>query len=151
MIIRRAVCGDFDALGRVMFDAVHADPSPYSPAQRDAWLAAPLSGADWQARLAGQYGVVAEQDTLTGFMTLRPDGYIDLAFVLPVARGTGLFRKLYAPIEGQAKTLGLGRLWTDASLMAQPAFAALGFGVLQHEVIEHGGQPLARARMEKRL
>lgn len=152
MIIRTATKAESDAIGIVMFDAIHAEQSPYSSAQRQAWLAAPYAGADWQARLASQFSVVADSgESLVGFMTLRPDGYIDLAFVLPVARGAGLFRRLYAPIEARAKTLNLGRVWTDASLMAQPAFAAVGFRVMQHEVVTRAGQQLTRATMAKPL
>jgi putative acetyltransferase len=152
MVIRPAIDTDHDALGIAMFQAIRTGPSPYSMAQRHAWVAAPPVGADWQARLAGQYVVMAQVgETPTGFMTLRPDGYLDLAYIIPEARGAGLFRGLYAAIETHAKTQGLGRIWTHASLMAQPAFAALGFDLIRHEVVERAGQQLARAEMENWL
>lgn len=151
-MIRRDTPEDYDTLGLVMFEAIRTGPSPYSEAQRLAWLAAPPKGPDWQARLARQYVVVAQPKArLAGFMTLRPDGYLDLAYITPAARGAGLFRRLYAAIEMEAKAQGLGRIKSHASLMAQPGFATLGFHVIRHEVVERAGQQLARAEMEKRL
>jgi putative acetyltransferase len=151
-MIRIANPADFDALGQVMFDAVHCGPSPYSAAQRTAWLAAPPSGAAWHEKLAAQCVVAGfAQGAAVGFMTLRPDGYLDLAYIIPAARGAGLFRKLYAELARHATARALPRIRVHASLMAQPAFASLGFSVLQHEVVERAGQSLARAEMEKRL
>ena len=42
-------------------------------------------------------------------------------------------------------------LSTHASLMAQPAFKAMGFGVDAHESVELNGQRFDRARMSKNL
>lgn len=149
--LRRATVADADALGRVMFNAIHEGPSPYTEAQRLAWLPAPNSGAGWADRLAAQHVVLAEADMMTGFMTLAPSGEIDLAFILPQARGQGLFARLLARIEAQARETGLTRLTTHASLMAQPAFARCGFVVDGHETVARNGQKLARAAMSKSL
>ncbi|WP_373475009.1 hypothetical protein [Sphingorhabdus sp.] len=52
-------------------------------------------------------------------------------------------------IEEKARSQDEPRLWTHASLMAQPAFAALGFTVIEHQVVQIGDQHLDRAIMEK--
>lgn len=151
-MIRIADKADFDALGRVMFDAVRSGPSPYNVAQREAWIGEPPSGVAWHEKLAAQFvvaGFVA--GTPVGFMTLRLDGYLDLAYIIPAARGSGMFQRLYARIEPHALSRGIPRLWVHASLMAQPAFANLGFRVVRQEVVERAGQSLARAEMEKLL
>ncbi|WP_366874569.1 GNAT family N-acetyltransferase [uncultured Roseobacter sp.] len=70
---------------------------------------------------------------------------------MPGHQGTGLFRKLYDHIEQWARGRREPRLWTHASLMAQPAFRAMGFLVIHHETVVRDGQSLARAEMEKRL
>lgn len=151
-VIRTATQGDYDTLGALMFTAIRSGPSPYSDAQRRAWIATPKSGADWHTRLAAQNVVLAlVNDTPAGFMTLCPDGYIDLAYILPTQRGCGVFRALYAAIVTHAKAQNLTRMWTHASMMAQPAFAAMGFYVVKHEVVTRAGETLARAEMEKRL
>lgn len=149
-MIRNAINADFDRLGEIMYLAIRTGQSPYTEAQRKAWISEPHLGKKWSEKLGSQYVVLAEKaGQIVGFMTLRSDGYLDLAFILPEARGKGLFRRLYDRIEGHADSLGLVRLWTHASLMAQPAFAAVGFCVVKHEVISREGECLARAEMDK--
>ena len=150
--IRTATAEDFDALGEVMFDAIRNGPSQYSAAQSRAWAPQPRRGADWAARLSKQHIFVAERDgTLLGFMSIEPGGYVDFAYIRPSAQGSGLFRKLFDAIQAQANAQGETELSTHASLMAQPAFAAMGFSVDHHEIVEVDGQSLARARMIKPL
>ena len=149
---RPAVLSDYDALGAVMFDAIHNGPTKYTAAQSDAWAPVPRSGPDWAARLAEQHIVVAEQGAeIAGFMSIKPGGYVDFAYIRPSAQGTGLFRKLFETVLDQAHAQGETELSTHASLMAQPAFAAMGFEIDHHETVEVSGQSLARARMIKRL
>ena len=138
-----------DALGLIMYDAIHRAQSHYSAAERRAWLPAPNAGENWTARLAAQQVCVARQaGAPMGFMTLDGD-YIDLAFVAAHAQGRGVFRALYGWIETVAH--GQRRLWTHASLMAQPAFLAVGFRVIRHETVAQKGENLRRAEMEKTL
>lgn len=145
---RWAVPDDFDALGMVAFEAVHAEPSPYSHAQRAAWMPAPRTGPAWHDRLSAQSIVVAEGDGgILGFMSLADGGYIDFAYILPVERGTGLFRHLYAHILARAEARGIERLWVHASLAAEPAFRALGFDVIKRERIALGDEHLERCEM----
>ena len=143
---------DAAALGQVFFDAVRTGPSPYTQAQREAWMPHVPEPCKFADRLRAQRVAVAqEQGDAVGFMTLTPDGYIDLAYVLPTHRGRGLFVKLYDKLEAEALLLGIQRLYTHASLMAQPAFHKVGFLIIQHETVERAGECLARAEMEKHL
>ena len=86
-----------------------------------------------------------------GFMTIEPGGYVDFAYIRPSAQGSGLFRRLFAEVMKRAEAAGETELSTHASLMAQPAFAAMGFKIDFHETVEVDGQKLARARMIKTL
>lgn len=151
-MIRWAVPADSDALGQIMFDAIHQGDSPYSADQRRGWLPVPNAGQGWSARLARQRVAVAEQDGRpVGFMTLADDGCIDLAFILPQYRQRGLFRDLLNWIEAAAREAGIDQLWTHASLMAEGPFRATGFVNDQTESVERGGQWLTRFRMHKWL
>lgn len=153
MAFRQADEDDFDALGQLMFDSVHADPSPYTVAQRTAWVSEPKSGAYWRERLLHQIVWLSETNgQIEGFMTLIQDtGYIDLAFIRSEARGRGLFRELALRIEDAAREAGRNRVWTHASLMAEPAFARMGFSMIEREEITMLDQVLVRFLMEKRL
>jgi len=152
MTLRWATATDYDALGQLMFTAIHAPPSPYSEAERMAWRAEPYAGPDWHARLAEQHVLIAEDNgEAVGFLTLIPGGYVDLGYILPKARGRGWFRKLYETLEHKARELGELRLHTHASLAAEGPFKAVGFHVTERETVTLNGQSLRRAAMEKPL
>ena len=143
---------DFDALGELMYAAIHNGHTQYSKAQSPAWAPEPRRGRDWAERLAEKSIIVAEDtDRILGFMTVQPGGYIDFAFIRPAAQGTGLFRQLYEAIERRAMDWKEPSLSTHASLMAQPAFAAVGFQIVQREIVRVDTQKLKRAEMTKSL
>lgn len=151
MIIRPVTRADYACLGKIMYDAVHLGGSPYSAAQRRAWMPHVPCGPAWEQRLSRQIVYVAQEaKMLCGFMSLDA-AEVDLAFILPAQRGTGLFRKLYLQIESWACVHNRPRLTTYASLTAQPAFAAVGFKVQHHEEVLRGQQRIPRAFMVKGL
>ena len=153
--IRKAGKADFTALGGVMYKAVREGDSPYSAAQRKAWMPSPRSGDVWDNRLGAQHVLLAETGgTVIGFMSLAPmddpeAAYIDFAYILVAARGQGLFRQLYETIAATAKASGHINLFTHASLLAAPAFAKMGFDYLEKEEVEIGGHSLPRFHMRK--
>ena len=149
---RRASPQDYDVLADIMFDAVRNGESLYDERQRAAWVPERRSGTDWNARLDRQEIVVAEQDgEAVGFVSLADGGYVDFAYIRPRAQHKGLFRQLLSRIEEVAKSRGENLLWTHASLMAEPAFAALGFTIRKREQVRIGDQTFDRCEMEKIL
>jgi len=151
-VMRLGNARDHTALGELMFDAVRNGPSPYTEAQRAAWVPAPRSGKAWHERLSPQTIVLEEHGgEIRGFMTLRDDGYIDFAYIRPACRGEGLFRRLFDEVRRIAVARSDERLWVHASLMAQPAFSAMGFQITRRETVEIGDQFLDRFEMEMTL
>ena len=149
---RWARTDDADALGRVMFRAVREGPAPYTEAQRRAWTPDVPGGSEWGAKLAAQTIAVAMgAEGLVGFVTTTPDGEVDLAFLLPEARGHGTFRTLLRMVEDDARASGLRRLTTFASIMAEPAFAACGWQGGAWEVVARGDERLRRRAMHRTL
>ena len=152
MRYRIACAQDYDALGQVMFRSIHEGTSPYIQAERAAWLPRANAGATWAQRLDRQHIVLAETEAaIIGFLTVEAEGDIDLAFILPEARGQGVFRGLLGRITDHARSTGVTRLTTHASLMAQPAFARHGFAITLHETVRRNGECLRRAAMVKNL
>jgi putative acetyltransferase len=149
---RWATAADADVLADIMFDAVRNGESRYTEQQRAAWVPARRSGREWMERLKQQDIVVAEQGgKAVGFISLAADGYVDFAFIRPEAQHTGLFRQLLTHLLARATERGEHRLWTHASLMAEPAFAKLGFAVTKREQVRIGDQDLARCEMAMAL
>ena len=147
--LRWATEADFDALADVMFAAVREGESPYTEAQRQAWVPEPRRGSAWRTRLISQDIIVAATDgRLLGFMSLAEGGYIDFAYIRAEARHAGLFRELFKRILDRARAKGVRLLWVHASLTAEPAFSALGFVARQREQVTVGGEVLDRFEME---
>ena len=150
--IREATAGDYGAIADVMFDAVRNGRSKYTEEQRRAWVPQPRSGFEWNERLESQRILVAiGAGQVVGFMSLVANGYIDFAYIRPSAQGTGVFRLLYESIEKLAQKNEETRIWVHASLMAQPAFNAMGFRIAKKETVEIGDQALDRFEMEKQI
>jgi len=148
--IRRGSEKDFDALARIMYEAVRNGPSRYTESQKLAWVPEIRSGEVWANRLADQIIFVADRgSTLAGFMTLASEGYVDFAYVLPSCQGTGIFKLMYFELENYARSIGQLRLWVHASLMAEPAFRSVDFQVTKQEKVPIGDQLLDRFEMEK--
>lgn len=146
---RWAGADDDDVLADIMFDAVRHGESRYSKRQRAAWVPAPRTGPDWTNRLRGQAILVAEQGgRAIGFMSLAAGGYIDFAYIRPEAQHTGLFRQMLMRIIERAAAERVPRLWTHASLMAEPAFASLGFAMSERQRVTIGQESLERCEME---
>lgn len=143
---------DAPALARVFYDAVRGGDSPYSQAQRAAWMPAPPDPSAFSGRLRNYHVAVAEvSGRPVGFMAMTDTGYIDLAFILSRHRGSGGFRRLYSLLEERAIEGGVARLTVHASLGAQAAFQRIGFSVIRHETVDPAGETLRRAEMEKAL
>jgi putative acetyltransferase len=136
----------------LQYRAVREGPSLYSEAQRAAWVATPHPPEALSARLrAARVALFLREGLAVGVMTFSPGGYIDMAFILPKHQGTGVFRALFDAVEARACAASEQRLWTFASLMAEPAFRAVGFSVIHRETVDRAGVMLPRARMEKVL
>ncbi len=149
---RWASAADTDVLADIMFDAVRNGESRYTEQQRAAWVPVRRTGQDWVARLQRQDIVVAEQDgRAIGFASLAEGGYVDFAYIRPEAQHTGLFRQLLSRIVERAIAKREPLLWTHASLMAEPAFAKLGFSIRKRERVHIGDQAFDRCEMEKSL
>ncbi len=146
---RWATSADHADLADVMFDAVRNGRSAYSDEQRRAWAPERRSGSEWSARLDEQMAAIGESDSgVVGFMSLCEGGYIDFAYIRPEAQGRGLFRILFAEIEKRSLARGDTRLWVHASLMAEPAFAAMGFSILEKQSVTIGRERFERFKME---
>lgn len=153
LTIRRYAPEDADALAGLFFRAVHEGAAgSYSAEQRAAWAPERPSGPVWENRLGTAHTVVAEEAAgLCGFMSLTPEGYIDLAFVLPEAKGGGVAAELYRAIESEARDRGLGLIWTDASHPARRFFLKQGWHVVAEQHPQCLGVSLTNYRMEKHL
>jgi putative acetyltransferase len=69
----------------------------------------------------------------------------------PGASGSGVAAALYRAAETRACELGISRIRTEASLLAESFFARHGYSLDLRENVERNGIPLPRAQMSKTL
>jgi putative acetyltransferase len=144
---------DAPVLARIFDRAVREGAAgAYDARQRDAWASAMDTPPEWSQRLGEEITLVAERDgTVTGFMTLGRDGFLDLMFVLPEAMGTGVAAALHDRVLAEAEARQISRLTTEASHIARRFFIKQGWRELGEVQVDLGGTTLTSFSMEKRL
>lgn len=127
--IRRFTVADAAPTHAVFYAAVRIGAAGhYSPAELQDWAPTTEMPGDWGQWLAENITFVAAPgDRVTGFMMLEPSGYLNMAFVLPEFRGTGLADALYAAVLTEARACAMPRLSVLASRMAARFFARHGW------------------------
>lgn len=121
----------------------------YSAEQIAAWASDDIDPARWACRFTGRFVVVAEEaDCPIGFAELEPNGHVDRVYVSADHQGRGIGRKLLNAVLAEARRVGLGRLFTEASITARPFFEAQGFAVLAPQVVTCRGVEFVNYRME---
>lgn len=155
--IRPARAGEAAALAGVFFYAVRDGAAPdagdagsgYSEAERRAWAPSQPTPEDWDRRMDGLTTFVAERDGApVGFFSVRADGYLDLAFVLPGEQRQGTGAALYDHMLDWARVQGLGHLTTQASLRLHPFLIRRGWCVLKAQEVTRRGVALRNFVME---
>lgn len=147
--IRPYRAGDRAACKGVFFRAVrHGAAGAYPASALAVWAPSPLPDPEQPDKLLDQWAWVAEAEgRITGFMSLRRDGYLDMAFVLPEVMGTGVAGALYEVLIAQARRAGLARLSAHASHLARPFLARRGWQVEAQDAYERDGAVLTRFAM----
>lgn len=144
---------DASALVEIFGEAVHGITGGiYTLEALQAWAPTAPDLLLWQRRFSQAPPQVAEvSGHIVGFMTLEPDGHIDLAYVHPAYQRQGVARRLYAAMENEANEQRLHRLFVEASHVARPFFSSRGFVNLRQNEVFRRGQRLSNWVMEKRM
>lgn len=149
MILARFTLADAASCYDVFYTAVHTGAAPhYTAAQRQAWAPHAAMPASFPEKLAAQVCWVARcEGKSVGFFSMEADGHLDTAFVAPDFRRTGLASDLYDKIILDARSLELGRLFTEASHLARPFFEKRGWSVTMPETVTRNGVHIERFQM----
>jgi putative acetyltransferase len=144
--------GDAPALLELFRDTIRrVNARDYNPDQIRAWASDDIDPVRWAERFAGRFVAVAERDgSLAGFAELESDGHVDRFYVAADCQGRGAGRAMLGALVAEARRLGLGRMFTEASITAKPFFESQGFVVLTPQVVTLRGQEFVNYRMERR-
>lgn len=145
-----AECGDLIDLFRKSVRTIAR--RDYTLEQVLAWAPEQIDREGWAIRLAASSTWVAAQgDRVAGFISLEPDGCIDLLYVHPDFQNQGVASMLLRRLKASAEARGLARLFTEASISAKPFFERRGFRVIEPQRVIRHGQELTNYRMESRF
>jgi putative acetyltransferase len=148
--VRRYTADDCDDTIAIFLAAIREVASrDYSPAEIEAWAKVEDRAAWAKRRASRPTFLVDHAGRPIGFSDLEPDGHLDMMFVHPAHQGIGVASLLLATVEEEARKLGIGRIFTEASLTARPFFERRGFTVIARQSVEKRGRRLTNFRMEK--
>ncbi len=117
-------------------------------AERHAWAGTPAIDPITEDKLTSQWCWIAEEDGRpTGFMSLCPDGLLDMAFVIPEVMGTGTASALYEVLLDKARAEGMPRLTVLASAFSRGFLLKRGWRVDSEGMQEYDGYHYHLSRM----
>ena len=117
-----------------------------------AWAPDEIDARQWTHRFDNKAVWVADLDgTPVGFVDVARDGLIDMLYVHADHQGSGIASLLLRTVEASARTHGLLRLFTEASITARPFFEHRGFRVIATAAGDALGAGILNYRMDKAL
>ena len=153
--IRDYAEGDAQALHSLTLATIKAvGPAGYSREQVDAWAARHGDTERLSARIRSGHMIFVAANTRdqpVAYSLLEPDGHLDMLYCHPDHTQQGLADKLLHAAEERAKSLGISRLYTEASELARHAFERAGYAVTHRRDFDLDGVPIHNFAMEKRL
>jgi putative acetyltransferase len=157
--LRRFRAEDAEALARLTQSAIATiGPRAYSSEQTFAWAARHMAPQRFRDRDARGHAIIVaadDADAPVAYALLEPDGHLDQLYCHPEHSRRSLADRLLDEAEALAREGGIERLFTEASVLARPAFERAGYRMLDRRdfVIKHAGMrvPIHNYAMEKRL
>jgi len=151
--IRPYASVDLDALIALFQSSVRiVARRDYTLEQVFAWAPDAIDRERWAVRLAASSTwVAALGQRPAGFITLEPEGHLDMLYVDPHFQSRGVASRLLRRLETSAEARGLARLFTEASITARPFFEHRGFRMVEAQTVIRRGQELANYQMERHL
>lgn len=153
MKVRRYIKGEEQALWSLLYDTVHkVNCKDYTQAQIEAWAPSQWDLPQWVNRLNKTNPFVAEINSqLVGFVELEPNGHIDCFYCAHNWQGKGVGSSLLQAIEHEAPTLGVSRLYAEASITAKGFFEKKGFSVEGKKTVSLRGEQFTNYAVSKRI
>jgi GNAT superfamily N-acetyltransferase len=151
--VRRYRSSDLAGLIALFRDTVRRiNGRDYSQQQVLAWAPDDIDARRWRHRFDNKEVWVADLDGApVGFVDVARDGLIDMLYVHADHQGVGIASRLLRTVEASARTHGLLRLFTEASITARPFFEHRGFRVIAPQRMVRWAQEFLNYRMDKAL
>lgn len=153
MNIRKATLNDLSAITRLFKETINSvNRQDYSQQEAEVWSQSAQNTERWAGKINNQYLLLAEQnEVVTGFASLTPEGYLDVMFVHKDFQRQGIAQTLFDALEAYAKENNIAEITSDVSITARPFFEKNGFNVLQRQENPREHVVLTNFKMQKVL
>ncbi|WP_375503798.1 GNAT family N-acetyltransferase [uncultured Nostoc sp.] len=153
MRLRIYEIADTEEIMKLFYDTVHeVNIHDYTQEQVDAWAPANIDIDVWIKSLRSKFTYVAEeQGKIIGFGELEANGHIDRFYCHKDFQRKGIGKKILEQLESKAKSLGIEKLFVEASITAKSFFESQNFIVVKQQEVERRRQKLINFIMEKYL
>ncbi|MCC5656143.1 GNAT family N-acetyltransferase [Nostoc sp. XA010] len=153
MRLRIYEIADTKEIMKLFYDTVHeVNIHDYTQEQVDAWAPAQMDIDVWIKGLGSKFTYVAEeQDKIIGFGELEANGHIDRFYCHKDFQRKGIGKKILEQVESKANSLGIEKLFVEASITAKIFFESQNFIVVKQQEVERRGQKLINFIMEKSI
>lgn len=127
--IRQADIKDIPAITALFYDTINTiNSKDYTKEEIADWSSWHTDTKKWTERVNEQYFIIAlRNNTIVGFSSLAPDGYLDFMFVHKDFQHQGIATLLLQKIEDKAKELNLFSIYSEVSITAKDFFEKNGF------------------------
>ena len=151
--IRAFVPADTRPIMALFHDTVrHINIQHYTAEQVAAWAPESMDYDLWLGSLVAHHTAVADEDgRIVGFADWEDDGHLDRFYVHKDRQGAGVGRMLLEAVENAARTQGVTRFFTEASITARRFFEHQGYRVIAEQQVALRGQVFTNYRMDKVL
>ncbi|WP_414565702.1 MULTISPECIES: GNAT family N-acetyltransferase [unclassified Anabaena] len=151
MKLRTYKIGDTAEIMDLFYNTIHeVNIRDYTKEKIDAWAPVKMDVEVWLNSLKSKFTYVIEKNgKIVGFGELEANGHIDKFFCHKDFQGQGIGTMILEQIESKARSLGIKRLFVEASITAKPFFANKNFLLVTEQEVELRGQKLINFVMEK--
>jgi len=152
MIIRKAYEKDITQIKELFQQTIlSVNTKDYTLEQAECWSSRGSDVDIWKERIIEQYFIINEENNLiTGFAALKPDGYLNSMFVHKDYQGRGIASLLLKDVECYANRNDIVGITADVSITAKPFFEKKGYVVLNKQTVDIGIK-MVNYKMKKNL
>jgi putative acetyltransferase len=150
--IRTASPDDLNAILLLFRQTIETiNSKDYSCDQIEVWKNGVSAKEKWLMKISQQFFLVAEiENTLVGFGSITPNGYLDFMYVSKDHQRIGIAQKLFDGLQKFAASNQVDKIISDVSITAKPFFEKQGFQTVKEQQVMIDGVQLTNYKMEKR-
>ncbi|MFI3326752.1 MAG: GNAT family N-acetyltransferase [Clostridia bacterium] len=140
-----------DEVAQLFYNTVHSvNSKDYSEDELNAWASGTINKTVWNNSFLEHNSIIAtENELIVGFGDMSISGYLDRLYVHKDYQRQGIATDILNKLEKTLEKIGVTKFTTYASITAKPFFEAMGYVVIQKNIVIRNDIQLLNYKMEK--